>query len=334
MSDLSISVVLPAYLRVPDAMQIQLLKRALESILDQGMPVDYEILVIDDGSPAPIFDSAPALGEAANHVNWIRVPTNRGLVNALNTGIVAARNFLVARLDADDVWLPTKIEKQLALFERDPDLTITATGMSMVDAAGNAIAEHIRPGDWNGILNFFVEVGCPFPHGSVLARRDIYRLLGGYSHNAGLSHCEDFALWGTWLRFFKPAMIEESLYSYTVSDTSVSAIHQDQQRNASHVVQRSFAKGDLVHRLPKALDSLARCLGISMIEAGKLAYLIWHFKPDVTLPRAALEALTVILFDREFSTVSAGGSDLHWTALLGLARRSSDHEVTGHFYAI
>lgn len=334
MSDLSISVILPVYLRIPDATQIQLLKRALESILDQRMSVDYEILVIDDGSPTPIFDFASALGAAANHVNPIRVATNRGLVNALNTGIVAARNFLVARLDADDVWLPTKIEKQLALFERDPDLTITATGMSMVDTAGNAIAEHIRPGDWNGILNFFVEVGCPFPHGSVLARRDIYRLLGGYSHSAGLSHCEDFALWGTWLRFFKPAMIEESLYGYTVSDTSVSAIHQEQQRNASHFVQRSFAKGNLVHRLPKALDSLAKCLGISMIEAGKLAYLIWNFKPDVTLPRAALDALNVILFDRAFSTVSASGSDLHWTALLGLAHRSSEHEVVGHFYAI
>lgn len=333
-SDLSISVILPVYLRQPDDVQIQLLKRALESILDQRMSIDYEILLIDDGSPSPISGFSNILGVAAHHVNWVRIPVNRGLVNALNTGIVSSKHMLIARLDADDVWLPTKIDKQLALFEQDADLTIAATGMSMVGVDGTLIAEHVRPGDWNGILKFFVKVGCPFPHGSVVGRKDIYRLLGGYSHNANFSHCEDYALWGLWLRFFKPAMVEESLYSYTVSGTSVSAVHQEQQRDASRVVQLNFARGDLIDRLPRALETLAKCLNISLIEAGKLAYLLWHFKPRVTLPSAVVDALSVILFDREFLVVSANETDMHWSALLGLQPNVSGHEVTGHFYAI
>jgi glycosyltransferase involved in cell wall biosynthesis len=335
-SDLSISVVLPVYHPQPSPTHIKWLKRALESILDQRMAVDHEILLVDDGSPVPVASSAESLGAAAREVGWIRVPSNRGLVNALNTGILAARHTLIARLDADDVWMPTKIDKQLSLFANDADLTIAATGMSMVSTEESLIAEHIRPGDWQGILRFFVEVGCPFPHGSVLAKKQIYRLLGGYPHNADFSHCEDYALWGCWLRFFKPAMVEEPLYGYTVSDTSVSAIHQDQQRDASGIVRQRFARGDLADRLPPALDGLAQCLGLSLIQAGTLAYLLWHFKPLVTLPRAALAPLRVILFDREFSVDSVEGPALHWTGLLGLPKPPEPlgDEIHGHFYVL
>ena len=333
-SDLSISVLLPVYMREPNVTQIQLLKRALESILDQKTEIDREILLVDDGSAVPVSEFSSVLGSISDCVRWIRISTNRGLVNALNTGIVAAKHALIARLDADDVWLPTKINKQIALFAQDGDLSIAATGMSMMDMSGAIIENHIRPGDWRGILRFFVEIGCPFPHGSVVARKDIYRLLGGYSHNASFSHCEDYALWGTWLRFFKPAMIEEALYGYTVSETSVSAIHREQQLDASQVVRLKFAEGMLTDRLPEALSSLASHLDISLMEAGKLAYWIWNFKPNITLPRAVVQFLSVILFDREFSVLSGTGAGVHWTALLGLPHRQSGHEISGHFYAI
>lgn len=334
----SISVVLPVFHRQQSVENIGLLKRSLESIKDQNISVEHEILLVDDGSPVPISNFRDVLGKAACDVTWIRIPNNRGLVNALNTGILAAKYSLIARLDADDVWQPSKIDKQLSQFASDPDLTISATGMSLVTMDGSSIGVHIRPGDWNGILQFFVEVGCPFPHGSVLAKREIYRLLGGYPHTGSLSHCEDYALWGTWLRFFKPAMVEEPLYNYTVSDSSVSAIHGEQQRNASRIVQGRFAKGRFANRLPDALTSLAACLDISLTCAGKLSYLLWQFNPDVALPRQAIEPLRVILFDREFSAVSPLSSSRNWYDLVGLSRtgphRPSDEIITGRFYSL
>lgn len=314
----SISVILPVFHRQQSVENLNLLRRSLESIRDQRMLIEYEVLLVDDGSPVPISDFKDVLGEAARDVNWIRIPSNRGLVNALNTGIIAAKNSLIARLDADDVWLPSKIHKQLSQFELDADLTISATGMSLVSIDGSHIEDHIRPGDWSGILRFFVDVGCPFPHGSVLAKKEIYRLLGGYPNSGNFSHCEDYALWGTWLRFFKPAMVEESLYNYTVSDTSVSAIYADQQRTASRIVHSRFAKGNLAEKLPDALSSLAECLDISLMNAGKLAYLIWQFKPEIKLPSQAVDCLRVILFDREFLSFSSKISIRSWTKLLDL----------------
>src|SRR5262249_16984074 len=151
--------------------------------------------LVDDGSPTPVEEIADALGAVADGVRWLRYPRNRGIAYALNWGIAAARGRFIARLDSDDVWRPTKIANQFPLFAADADPTITATGMDLVTPQGNTLSEHIRPGDWSGVLRFLVDVGCPFPHGSVLALRETYRVLGGYPLDAAQHHCEDFALW-------------------------------------------------------------------------------------------------------------------------------------------
>lgn len=298
------SVLLPVFLRSTGREDFHLLQRSLDSIRSQDFPGPYEILVVDDGSATPVEELVSALGSQAMRENicFVRSSRNAGLVHALNRGLMKSRYPFVARLDADDCWLPTKIGKQFELFAKDPDLTITATGMTLVKTTGERIETHIRPGDWDGILNFFVEVGCPFPHGSVVARRDIYRLLGGYPHDPAMSHCEDYALWGVWLRFFKPAMVEEALYDYTVSTVSVSARHADQQREASGRVNRMFHALSPVDRIPRALQSLATVLGVSLIEAGVVAYRIWRYRLELAVPCAAVEPLEVLMPDRIVKT--------------------------------
>ena len=209
-----------------------------------------------------------------------------------------SRYPFVARLDADDQWLPTKIAKQFALLQNDRDLSITATGMTLVTADGKPVETHVRSGDWNGILRFFVDVGCPFPHGSVVARRDIFHLLGGYPHDPAMSHCEDYALWGVWLRFFKPAMVEEALYDYTVSDGSVSVQNREQQLNASRRVCANFAAINAADRLPEALGQLAHVLNVSLIQAGIVAYRLWRYRLMVQIPSDAVAAVRVLMPDR------------------------------------
>jgi glycosyltransferase involved in cell wall biosynthesis len=294
------TVLLPVFLKNTGREDFRLLQRSLDSIRCQDFPGPYEILVVDDGSATPVEELAIALGSQAmrENIRFVRCARNGGLVHALNRGLMESRYPFVARLDADDCWLPTKIGKQFELFARDPDLTITATGMTLVKPTGERIETHIRPGDWDGILNFFIDVGCPFPHGSVVARRDIYRLLGGYPHDPAMSHCEDYALWGIWLRFFKPAMVEEALYDYTVSTGSVSVRHADQQRAASGHVNRTFQALSPVGHVPRALQSLATVLGVNLVEAGIIAYRIWRYRLELSVPCAAVEPLEMLMPDR------------------------------------
>ena len=161
-------------------------------------------------------------------------------------------------------------------------------------------------------------MGCPFPHGSVLARRDVWRLLGGYSHSPATAHCEDFALWGTWLRFFKPAMVEESLYQYTVSQKSISAIYSEQQMRASAVVTAQFRALDPVERVPAALHALAEALGVSLREAGAVAYTLWTFRGSVRAPAAALAPLRRLMPDRVvIESAEGAGDELEIAQIIG-----------------
>jgi glycosyltransferase involved in cell wall biosynthesis len=294
------TIILPVFMKDTGFANVELLRRSIDSVRDQKFPGPYELLIVDDGSATPIQNLMPNLGasDANLPVRVIRCARNGGLVHALNRGLAESRYPVIARLDADDRWLPSKIEKQFSLFAQDPDLTITATGMTLVKPSGEAIETHIRPGDWDGILRFFIEVGCPFPHGSVIARRDIFELVGGYPHDPRLSHCEDYALWGIWLRFFKPSMVEEALYDYTVSPNSISAQHAEQQRCASRKVNFDFSMATPVGRVPQALQALAIALGVSLTEAGVVAYRTWRHRLELLLPQSAIEPLRVLLPDR------------------------------------
>ena len=294
-----ITVVLPVFMRDASIASLRLLREALDSVLGQEFPGPLELLVIDDGSPTPIVRFADRLGSAALSVRWLRHDRNAGLVAALNTGLREASHPLIARQDADDRWCLGKISQQIEQFAADPDLTISATGMVRVRPDRSVIETHVRPGDWSGILHFFTTGGCPFPHGSVLARRDVYRLLGGYPFEATFRHCEDYALWGTWLRFFKPAMVEAPLYEYLVTRQSMSSRFQQQQHTASQILRQRFGQLELADTLPTALAQLAAALGTSLIDAGRVSYLMWQ-NPTcmVGLPEAALGALEAVLPDR------------------------------------
>jgi len=304
------SVLIPVFLPDPNPERVRLLARALESVNDQRFPDAVEILLVDDGSPTPVVSLLPALlpalGRHAQSVRVVRCARNGGVTHALNQGLKAARYPFIARLDADDAWRWGKIEKQFALFDADPDLTLTATGMVLVTPEGRELGTHVRPAAWDRLLDFVVRVGCPFPHGSVLARRDIYLALGGYPHLAAFDHCEDFALWCQWIRFFKPSMVEEVLYDYTVSSQAVSQRHGTQQARASDGLRAAFARLSLAQTLPGAIAAFAQATALSQVEAGLVAYRMWRHGLAVHLPEDAIAPLRAILPDRDVACTAPG----------------------------
>ncbi len=110
-STLSISAVIPAYNCE------QYVARAICSVLDQTRPVS-EIIVVDDGSTDGTADVIRSFGDQVALIQQ----TNAGVSAARNTAIRAAKGDWIAFLDADDEWLPDKIERQTALHSRNPDL--------------------------------------------------------------------------------------------------------------------------------------------------------------------------------------------------------------------
>lgn len=286
----NVSTILPVYYtKKRDRLKfIEDLRAAISSVLSQGGNHNIEVICIDDGSETPLEELLQPTGLLdSSHVRIIRHPRNYGLVHALNTGIEAARYDLVARIDCDDIWLPGKLERQTSLFENDADLTLVATGMRVMTTPPE---DHVRQGSWNSILRFFEDVGCPFPHGSILARKDVFQIVGGYSHHPTTRHCEDYALWGSWIRFFKPAIIEEILFEYRPSDNSVSSLYSQQQRRASREVNQKFANIPFRHDIPKNIKILSDILEVNVFEAGIIAARIAFMEncffeiPNIAIP--------------------------------------------------
>ena len=313
MIDRSVSVLMPIFWRNSSIRNTLLLRRALSSVHDQNYQRQYEILIIDDGSPTPVESLVNHIGSHIfDSCRFIRSSRNNGIAHALNYGLSIARFPLIARLDADDCWRASKIELQLSAFEADPDLSICATGMNLVDEYSNIIEPHVRAGQWPNILHFAAHIGCPFPHGSVLARTDVFRLVGGYSHDTALNHCEDYALWGTWLRFFKPTMIEQLLFDYMLSASSVSGRHRQQQIAASDRVAMDLKRTMDPATLPATLEAFRLEMGCSLLDAGRLAYVMWRYSPCVQLPQGAVQPLKALLPDRTIAICDRDRGSCPW----------------------
>ena len=185
----TVTVVIPAFDATPH------LARSIESALEQTRPPE-EILVVDDGSTDGSADLADSYGPP---VRVVRHDRNRGLATARNTGIRNATGALIALLDADDRWLPEKLERQLALLDASPSnvgvvfcLTriICPNGSAWVDCADVPPPDSDPHGFLRSLLvkNAVSGSGC-----SPLIRRDLLLRNGGY--NETLRTCEDWDLW-------------------------------------------------------------------------------------------------------------------------------------------
>jgi glycosyltransferase involved in cell wall biosynthesis len=115
MSEPTVSVIIPAYRAAAT------IGRALDGVLSQTRPPD-EIVVVDDGSPD---DLAAAVEPYRGSVALLRKP-NGGAASARNLGIDRTRGDLIAFLDSDDYWEPTKLERQVAAFREHPALGLTS----------------------------------------------------------------------------------------------------------------------------------------------------------------------------------------------------------------
>lgn len=109
-------------------------RASIASVLGQSW-ARIECVVVDDGSTDSTPDVVRAIGD--DRVRYVRQP-NGGVSRARNRGMAEAKGDFVAFLDADDVWLPQKVERQLSLFEGRPEVGLVLSGYHIVD-------ESLRP---------------------------------------------------------------------------------------------------------------------------------------------------------------------------------------------
>jgi len=178
-----VSVIIPCY------NYGRYLRQAIQSALDQTF-TDFEVIVVDDGSTDDTSKVARSFEDSRVRYVW---QENKGLPGARNTGIRASSGEYVAFLDADDWFLPRKLELQTGFLDEHPEVGLVASGWIETDEQGNAL-RRVEPWRWKPYLGLAECVmGVPVVVHAVLVRR--YWLDAVDLFDERLLWVEDWDLW-------------------------------------------------------------------------------------------------------------------------------------------
>ncbi|MHB1568010.1 MAG: glycosyltransferase family 2 protein [Solirubrobacteraceae bacterium] len=188
------------------------LEDAARSILSQTL-TDLELVIVDDGSRDGTRDVMARLRDRDRRVTVVATSGRSGIAHALNEGCAAARGRYLARLDADDISLPTRLEQQVLLLNASHEIGIVGGQMIATDLVGKDLWQATYPIDDHAIRSM-AESANPFGGSTVTMRRDVFEACGG--HRESLRYAEDYDLWMRMLERCRGANLAEPVVLYRV----------------------------------------------------------------------------------------------------------------------
>ena len=230
------------------------LREAVESVLAQTY-ADFELLLIDDASTDGAVERLPP----DPRIRVLRNDANIGQVPSLNRGLAEARGEYVARLDADDVMLPARLERQKAILDAEARVALVGTWLDVVDDRGQTLTT-LR-GHIDGYADFVAAIladRIPFGHPSLMYRRDVVVALGGY--DPSLAPSEDKDLYRRLaLARHEARVVPEPLVRYRRHHAQLSQVQIARQVANDHAGQERFLH-ELAPQLPaRTLRLLLAC---------------------------------------------------------------------------
>ncbi|MEF3128723.1 glycosyltransferase family A protein [Rhizobium leguminosarum] len=245
------------------------IERTLRSAMRQTYAA-LEIIVVNDGSTDDTAKLVEQIAASDSRIRLLSTP-NRGVAAARNTGIEASSGRFVAFLDADDLWHPTKIEKQVSALTR---LSSHWAAVYTLHYVINEDDEIIRPGSSDVARGYIyarhLNVKYIGNGSALLVRRNAALAIGGFDSSyaaAGIGGCEDldFELKLAARHFIE--VVPERLVGYRKHPGSMSSDHLRMGKSALEVVRRSLA----------ANPQLPRYAIGSAIDATR-KYAFWEFR--------------------------------------------------------
>ena len=163
------------------------MRLAVESILNQQYP-DFELLIVANGAQA--MDIVARYSGIDPRVT-VLTTAFKGLTTNLNVGLHHCRHELIARMDADDIAAPHRLQRQVQRFETNPALVVCGSSYESISTEGVGLGK-VTPPLSNKAIRSALRFRNPICHPSVMFRREAVMKVGGYL--TGL-HAEDYDLW-------------------------------------------------------------------------------------------------------------------------------------------
>ena len=223
-----VSVIIPAY----NAMNY--LPQTLKSVLQQTF-TDFEILIINDGSSDDIVEWSSQISDS--RVKLIS-QINQGVSAARNTGICNAQGEYIAFIDADDLWEPTKLEKQVICLDANPAAGLVYTWTAFIDQFGQPIGvskvSHAEGNVWEKI----VIQDMISPGGSAMIRAECFNKVGLF--DVELTIGEDRDMWTRISANYPFAVIKEFLTLYRRHSNNTTLSNEKIIPQLSRVIEKTF----------------------------------------------------------------------------------------------
>lgn len=251
-----VAVIMSTYAERPEW-----LRESIESILGQTFS-DYRFyVVLDNPDNDQLAEIAREYAEKDHRIVVIENERNMGLVGSLNLAISLSDEPLIARMDADDVSYPQRLEREV-LFLDAHDMDFVMSGVDILSEG------KITPG--RALPDLFTEeislvekhMNVAF-HPTWLLKREVYEMLGSYRE---IDACEDYDLVVRALQHgFKLGRISETLVAYRLVETGISYSKWATQERIAEGIRRAYRNGQSVDAIsPRTLNHLGE--GLSEVE--------------------------------------------------------------------
>ncbi len=222
----TISVLMPAYNAAEH------IEEAINSILSQTF-TDFEFIIINDGSTDLTIDIIKRFDDP--RIKLVCNEGNKGLIYSLNYGLEIAQGKYVARMDADDISLDTRFEKQINFLEKNPDISILGTAFAFMGTS-----HEIHHPNYNEEIRIKLLDDGSFAHPTVMMRREAI-ISNNIKYNAAYKYIEDYQFWvEAAIKTVKMANLDEVLLEYRQHSQQVSHQRYKEQEETKQRIKLEY----------------------------------------------------------------------------------------------
>lgn len=251
------------------------LKDSIDSILSQSF-TDFEFIIVNDGSTDQSIDIIMQYMKSDKRIVLIS-RKNEGIVNSLNQAAALSSGEYIARMDADDISMPDRIEKQLNFLENNPEYLLVASQIKTFTQSDEIPQTELdRFRDWyneghtDEEIRKILPIGNCLNHPSILFRKEIIGLESLYKRE--FQCAEDYELFSRMIKLGKFAKLNEPLINYRIHPGQISMEYRERQRKLDSIIKAKIISEDYCNKQSRIViwgcGNGGRMIAGKLVEAG------------------------------------------------------------------
>ncbi|HKM02190.1 MAG TPA: glycosyltransferase family 2 protein [Sedimentibacter sp.] len=243
---------------------------AINSILTQTFH-DWEMVIIDDGSKDKTVDIIKTFNDG--RIRLIQNEKNQGLVHNLNMGLSLVNSKYIARMDGDDICVPTRFSKQVEYLDKHQDVCLVGSQVKTFGDRKNVW----RPNDNSELLRTGMLLRPVLAHPSIMIRNDVLKE-NNLCYSNEYKSAQDYDFINRVAECGKIGVVEEVLLNYRIHKTQVTSKGNAEQSNHADKIR----------------DEIMKKLSVSLMETEFIIYKKWAMEHNRTTVNEYLEARNLI----------------------------------------